>query len=279
MEHNYVILPSNGSMTVHPNNTLANFKIKLPRPLHFDKPSEVALVEIIYPSAHLIIPNNTEYLKFFKTNKAVNNDSKLIAIEVSPTDNNNDGTMHYEEAVVETIFLKGGTYRTSTQLFSALKNAFIKHTMQLKFDTKENRFSIYGFENRDIEHIELSPILGSMLGYGEQLNSNILIDHDGDAPYNPDLMGGQQSMFIYCNIVENQYLGDQFAPLLRVVCPDSSKNETEMISEKYIKPYYLKVCKSYIDEIEISIQTATGKPYPFQSGSPVILKLHFNQIV
>ena len=113
-----------------------------------------------------------------------------------------------------------------------------------------------------------------MLGYGETPNSNILIEYDGYAPYAPDLMGGQHSMFIY-SIVENQLIGDRFAPLLRVVCPEGRYQSNPQVSEKYIKPYYLTVAKNYIDTIDIVIQTETGILYPFRSGFPLIIKLHF----
>ena len=51
----YVVVPSNSSMEYYPDNTLANFKVKLGKPLVFDGPYEVALVELIYPHRRLTV--------------------------------------------------------------------------------------------------------------------------------------------------------------------------------------------------------------------------------
>ena len=53
--HMYVVLPSNSSMEYYPDNTLANFKVKLGRPLVLSTPYEVALVEMIYPHRRLTV--------------------------------------------------------------------------------------------------------------------------------------------------------------------------------------------------------------------------------
>ena len=45
----YVDLVSNGSMGVHPENTVASFTNILANPLEFNQPYEVSLSEAIYP--------------------------------------------------------------------------------------------------------------------------------------------------------------------------------------------------------------------------------------
>ena len=47
------------------------------------------------------------------------------------------------------------------------------------------------------------------------------------------------------------------------------------MTEKYIRPYYVPVNTNYIDTVDIQIRTTTGYYYPFLSGDPVILNLHF----
>jgi hypothetical protein len=55
MAHMYVVLSSNSSMEMYPDNTIANFKVKLAKPLVLDGRYEVGLVEIIYPHRRLSI--------------------------------------------------------------------------------------------------------------------------------------------------------------------------------------------------------------------------------
>ena len=261
MEHNYVILPSNSSMTFHPNNTIANFNVQLPKPLKFKFPVEVGLVEIIYPYIHSIVTKNEAFLEIYR--------------EPYKSSKNANPPEEYD-TFQETTILPSGSYKKISEITVLLEKPLKKYGIWLEHTEHNNRFRFKGIKKA---HIKMSRVLARLLGFGDGSQEIVTIDKNTSAPYAPDLCSGQHTMFIYSSIVAGQYLGDQFAPLLRVVCPDSSKFGTAMISEKYIKPYYLKVCKSYIDAIDISIQTETGKPYPFQTGSPIILKLHFREIV
>lgn len=264
MEHNYVVLPSNSSMSLYPDNTIANYKVQLARPLQFEQSFEVAITEIIYPFDPVTIHDNMEYVRFLQ--------HELVALKLRTSDDK--ATFKYDTEL-GTSYLKAGTYRSSTQLLSALKNIFLEHKMKITFKKSENRFAISGFQKARVLKIEVSPLLARMLGYFSNADHDTTIDFNGDAPYTPDLQGGVHSMFIYSSIVENQLIGDKFAPLLRVVCPDGRSLGNPQVSEKYIKPYYLKVSKNYIDTIDIAIQTETGAAYPFRSGLPLIIKLHF----
>ena len=260
MEHRYVILPSNSSMTVHPDNTLANFKVQLARPLQFLTPFEVAITEIIYPHVHLIV----------KTNEA------FAEIHREPYEN----IEHLPDADEYTTYLgsatlTAGSYKKASDIVSSLIKGFKDFNIHIRYSEAKNRFGIAGLNKL---HLQMSSLLARMLGFGDGLKEIIKIDKDGDALFPPDLTGGLHSMFVYTNVVESQFIGDKFAPLLRVICPDNKNTENALVSEKYIKPYYLKTSKNYIDAIDISIQTETGQPYPFPSGSALIIKLHFRPL-
>ncbi|MCG8430855.1 MAG: hypothetical protein MJA29_06765, partial [Candidatus Omnitrophica bacterium] len=51
-------------MNYFPDNTLANFKVKLGKPLKFSGKYEVALVEIIYPHLHLSVEPHEASIMF-----------------------------------------------------------------------------------------------------------------------------------------------------------------------------------------------------------------------
>ena len=51
----YVTLPSNSSMDVFPENTLSNYRVKLPTSLQLSGEWEVGLVEIAYPHSWYVL--------------------------------------------------------------------------------------------------------------------------------------------------------------------------------------------------------------------------------
>jgi hypothetical protein len=90
----------------------------------------------------------------------------------------------------------------------------------------------------------------------------------------PHLEGNAHALYVYSSIIDHQIVGDSVSPLLRVVCPDAERLG-QTVSEKYIKPYYLPVNSSFIDTIDIQIRTTSGHLFPFLSGNPVVVSLHF----
>ena len=53
MEKFYLVLPSNSSMTLYPENTLADYTVNLSQPVTLDDPHkwEVGLAEIQFPNS------------------------------------------------------------------------------------------------------------------------------------------------------------------------------------------------------------------------------------
>ena len=58
MAHVYVVVSSNSSMEIYPDNKLSSFKVKLGKPLELTGAYEVGLVEIIYPNKSLNVQEN-----------------------------------------------------------------------------------------------------------------------------------------------------------------------------------------------------------------------------
>lgn len=86
------------------------------------------------------------------------------------------------------------------------------------------------------------------------------------------------TMLIYSNIVEASTLGGSSFPLLRIISTtfkEKSKNTTT--SRIFSLPFYKKVCTNYLSEIEISINSQSGSPFPFPSGVAFVV-LHFRPL-
>ena len=92
------------------------------------------------------------------------------------------------------------------------------------------------------------------------------------AEANPDIHAGQYSLFVYCNVVRPQIVGNTLAPILRAVSIRGRYGE--VINELYDNPHYVPVLKKEFDNIEINISDDMGHLVNFNYGK-VFVKLHF----
>jgi len=83
-------------------------------------------------------------------------------------------------------------------------------------------------------------------------------------------------LYIYCDIVENQFVGDKFGPLMRVarVPEDGRKTETK----DWIRPHYKPLARNYFHQLQVDIRDEKGCPVSFANGV-VIVTLHFKRVV
>jgi hypothetical protein len=86
---------------------------------------------------------------------------------------------------------------------------------------------------------------------------------------NPNLV---ESLFIYCDIIDYQYVGDAYVPLLKNVVVENIYPKTAWVH--YDRPHYANINKSEISTIHIEIRDDFGNKIKFENGK-VILKLHF----
>ena len=83
------------------------------------------------------------------------------------------------------------------------------------------------------------------------------------------------ALFIYCNIIDYQFIGNTYAPLLRtILVNENSDNYGKYIDHIFSKPHYITVSVNTIDTIEINIRDDTGAPIHFEAGK-ILVKLHF----
>ena len=109
-----------------------------------------------------------------------------------------------------------------------------------------------------------------MLGFEEQeLAENELL---GD--YIPDLQGGFYSLYVYCSLVEPQIIGNDTAPLLRLVNIEGTHGS---ISEKiFHSPHYVPIVAKEISKIDIEIKDDNAQLVPFDFGKTIV-KLHIRK--
>lgn len=85
-----------------------------------------------------------------------------------------------------------------------------------------------------------------------------------------------ETFFIYCDIIQDQYVGDTMSPLLRTVRTSSDKDN---ISIMYENPHYLPIKSTRITTINIRILDHFGKEILFSNKlKRTIVKLHFKPL-
>lgn len=280
----YVVVPSNSSMEYFPDNTLANFRVKLGKPLVLDGRYEVALTEIIYPHRRLTVQPSEATIQV-STLKRVGQ-GKRKAEEDSMTEPDADtapierkkksveysGQPTTKNSTVKYI-LSAGTYDSARELYHQLLLLLRTAAVQIHLNPASGMFKMS--LKRSVTQVVLSPRMAHMIGFTPaEVSYTVSTPSVVKAQYMPHLDSTAHSLYIYTSIVDHQLVGNAVAPLLRVVCPDSDKLG-QTVSEKYIKPNYLPVSSSYIDTIDVQIRTTTGHLFPFTSGTPVVLTLHF----
>ena len=258
MSHFYITLPSDGSKDVFPRNTAANFKTRLATPISLVGEWDVALYEIHYKRLwHAINPIDAE-----------------IIYEITPSSTTEESSTRQAR-----VYLYQGYYSTIDEVVTGLNSIFIN----LKTGQKLDRVPTfeYNFRKRKIyielqpgESIHFKPKLAAMLGITTNPvhGVNESMKYQGEDLFNLDET--IHTLYVYCDIIENMPVGNDEAPLLRIVGVDAKQGE--IVRKTYDNPMYVPVRIKKFDTLEINIKSNTGEHVPFQySKSEVIL--HFRK--
>lgn len=257
----YLTLPSNSSMQYFPDNKTTNFVTQLPQQLKLDGQWEVALVEIQYPHSFYTVNDHENIIYYTLEHYGKKNSlektaslKKKTRIPAGNYDSIND-VIHELNENKELDFYTTFTYNVETN----------RVTVDFK-DIKNYIFKICS--------LKLSPKFSLQLGYEPQ--TNLFENRLARNPPNL-LLGIPHQLFVYCDIVIPQLVGDVITPLLRVVPVNTSKyvyGSNKMVT--YTAPHYIPVLKREFQNVEIDIRCDKGYATPFHFGT-LCVKLHFRR--
>jgi hypothetical protein len=284
----FLTLPSNVSR----NDSTNKYTIRLPKKLQLNGSWEVALVEIQYPYSW---KNITGQLQADRQ-----------------TDNWID--ISFTNGSVVTLFVPPGHYPTAQKLIDGIEFAKEKLSesiqtalSELRKQEKTNRVDgggegkkkknkkyhlpelhtdVYNFaftyndtlkrvlfkgQRNTIKSVELSEKLKYMLGFETRL---FYETEKVWAKYTPDMRNGFYSLYLYCDMVEPQIVGNTIIPLLRTVHIEG--NHGDIIEKLYNAPHYVQLNKKEIDQISIEVRDDRDQLVPFDFGK-IVVKLHFRK--
>lgn len=149
----------------------------------------------------------------------------------------------------------------------------IKGLLNVVYDETTRKIS---FECKEhVIQLELSHQLALQLGF-DPYETDLKHNNTSVRPANLHL-GLPSHMYIYCDVVEPQFIGNSMAPLMRIVNIDSTDYLYGVNKHvQFLTPHYVTVMKSSFESIEIDLRTNTGVKLPFQFGTSCV-KLHFRK--
>ena len=207
MEVAQFYLHLNSSLDKFPNNTLTEYRVCLPQTISLTGDWEVALTEIHYPHSWNNVQENFKN-RFYLRNQEFSEVWEALIIPPG----------HYS-SVVDVI-------TKINEVISA--NDRFKDEMQLSLDTLNRKVTVH---LRNKTEVYFSDI-GQMLGF----SPNTVISITSTAERAVDLEHGFHDLYVYCDIIQSQNVGDALVPVLRIV-PAEGK-DGERISKSFIRPQY-----------------------------------------
>ena len=259
----YITCPSNDSMDVYPNNTVAEFTVKLDTPLELSGDYEVGMCEIQYPKSW--------------------NNVRAGA---------NGFTMRYrvgenKKPFVTRRFVPPGYYPTVQSLIKVLNGLIAQHeigqmrgfkieynemTRRVKINCRDLTWkTLTGNPTKVRGSIKFRSDIGRILGFsGDKLvKSNTTVT----SPYPAMPSAGFYNMYVYCDAIALQMVGNAKVPLLRILPVESKPDET-YLAKRFSTIYYMPLAKQRMNTLEFKISDDSGRRVGFDHGKSVIA-LHF----
>ena len=263
----YVYLNSTDNKDIFPYNKHNYFTNKIGSTIDLRNGTyEVGLVNIIYePKFITISAGNEDYIIITSFAYSVNGDGKTMNVKYIP---NSDICVNSSEQLIRTI---NDEYV-----------AFLKSNDMISNDQYEIIF-FNPLTNKVEFKQPIGPVGWKVIGTGFQFSGKMRevlgIKTMGNpmdmstATYTRPIIPSQiNSMFIYTDIVEPSYLGEQMVHLLDLLPLPHTTSKTGTLT------IYKRVNKSVIDDISIRIGSSKNSGVPFTDEVTVNIILHFRKI-
>lgn len=183
------------------------------------------------------------------------------------------------DKIIQKLNPKEGWYADSESIVTTLnKEEDFKKYCEFAYDKNLNRFIIItkGALNTTKKqyYLELNHSLKELLGF----KFSFIPLHDASylADMQVDRSRGINTIFIYCDLLEEVRVGNSLVPLLRTV-PFNNNTYGGIISITYDKPIYLPIRKNFIDKVKIELRDSIGELIPFDEGLTTVI-LHFKRL-
>jgi len=180
-----------------------------------------------------------------------------------------------------------GNYTSINQLLNYINETPLQNTgINITYNEQTGHVEVkkMKLDSTGTYNMCFSPKLRAILGYPQIENFkdaapsiNPFID-PGPAPGQANLyINVPQQLFVYCDIVEPQMVGDGCSKLLRNIGIEDVSKFGHLFVKTYDNSEYIPVLRNHFTTIEIDIRTVTDDPAPFEFGTSLV-KVHFRPV-
>ena len=171
----------------------------------------------------------------------------------------------------EELIIPAGHYHSIEAILAKMKELIdndkrFRDNAKFSYDTLSRKVTVHLQNNTELFFDGIGYILG--------FQPENVISSTSTAEREADLEHGLHHLYVYCDIIQPQFVGDALVPLLRIV-PVEGK-DGQRISKSFFRPQYVPVSRKQFESIEVNIKRDTGETVPFEFGR-VLLTLHFRQ--
>ena len=259
-----IALPSNASLNYYPNNIPSNFTVKPSQPFN-GMGYECALAEIIFPNRLINVrPNaNTIVIRRMVKKKGES------------------------DSIRETLTIPPGYYDTIDKFLEAIEEAGLKKyvmkvgrtkekkkTIALTYDSAEGKVTVRTLYQFAIQFAsDIARLLGFPLAHDDVYDDRFsaIIEGEKKGDFHATTAGGLNTLYVYTDIIKEQFVGGISAPLLRIININQKINNEEYTSKTFQRLYFAPLKSSHFDAINIRIYDDTGNLINFEYGKVVVI--------
>ena len=240
--HFYLTLPSNASLNEFPNNKTTSYRLKLPQSIDLEGVWEVGLYSISYPNTWYTLQKGVDTHLFYA-----------------------DRTGLFQQAIMDY-----GYYQSMQEVIKAANKALFRNVsdnIKLTYNAFTGKVTVQiknGFQFAVMKQLSI------ILGFG---GKDVILKKTTESPYVADLTT-ISTIYVYCDIVEPQIVGDTSAQLLKSIPAEGRFGD--IIAKTFTNIQYLPIRTKSFEAVEVLLRNDTGDPVPFERGK-VVITLHFRK--
>ena len=241
--HFYLTLPSNSSLGVFPDNKTTSYRVKLPQTIDLEGNWEVGLYSVSYPNTWYTLQDGSDTHIFYMGTSGV-----------------------FQQAIIDY-----GYYQSMQDFVKAVNKALARNVndnIKLTYNTLNGKVTVQVKKGYQLGLIGRMSII---LGFGD--TDLKIITKTTVSPFVTDLTV-VSTIYVYCDIVEPQVVGDTSAQLLKSIPAEGKFGD--VIAKTFTNIQYVPVQTKSFENVEVLLRNDTGDPVPFERGK-VIITLHFKQ--
>ena len=251
-EEFFLVLPSNASPILYPDNKVSAYTVLLPHPIDLGSNWLVTLSEISYTKSWFNVQESKIGMLYVDGigDEVVDHTYQLTLP---------GGYYHSPEDFVKTINRKMKEWESNDGVTSApeyvVEDRKIKIRLTLEGVTAEGEAKLPSWDTKRKFTASFEPQIEEVLG---------IANLPAQRPIH--LNQGWGNLYVYSDIVEESIVGDITAPLLRVIGTDTQAPFGTQITVSFDDEQYRRVSRHSFQEISIYLANDQGKRPHFHFG-------------